>query len=73
MLKVSFWVEVANQLSGYETSVSAANVAEVIEKTPYFMYDGYGLAPFSFRLEKEGKFVCKGTYDNIVEKLKRME
>lgn len=71
MLKVSFWVEV--NMGGYEASVSAANVVEIIEKIPYFMYDGYGLDPFSFRLEKDGKFVCEGTYDNIVENLKRME
>lgn len=37
------------------------------------MYDGYGIDPFDYSLEKDGKVVCEGIYDNIVERLIRME
>jgi hypothetical protein len=73
MLKVYFGVEVATQLSGYESSVNAATAAEIIEKNPMSTYDGYGIDPFSYCLKKEGNVICEGTYDTIVEKLKRME
>ena len=47
MLKVSFGVETLPQLCGYEASVNSATAAEIIEKIPYSMYDGYGIDPFS--------------------------
>lgn len=73
MLKASFWVEVATQQCGYRESVSAATTAEIINKIPVFMYDSYGLDPFDYSLKIDGKVLCEGTYDDIVEKLKRME
>lgn len=75
MLKLKFWVEIAPQLSGYQVSIKKETATEMKKEVQSLQcgYDGYGIDPFSYELEKDGKIICEGTYKIIIEKLNSME
>lgn len=73
MLKVSFWVEVVTQQTGYTAFVKAATAPEMVNNIPSFIYEGNNIDPYSYCLEKDGEIVCEGTYKDILEKLKSIE
>ena len=76
MLKLKFWVEIAPQLSGYQVSIkkeTATGMKREVQSLQCSGYDGYGIYPFSYELEKDGKIICEGTYKIIIEKLNSME